>query len=191
MKLFFAAPACRLTVLPREKALFCDGHHRASATDAVSAKWTHGERWETTRLPAKKFDGLRRPDAELLALGIRFIEEEAQALRAEAAFEELHNQILHNVESIATWPADPDKWTREDAAAYCSALKRFSDAAGEPYRDACSIRDWAWERRDETAEIIRASAPETPEGLAIKALVPPRPDDDKEQDNDTPRRILQ
>jgi len=141
-------------------------------------------------LSTKKFDGLPRPDVELLALGMRFIEEEAQALRAEAAFEELHNQLLNNVESVATWPHDPHEWTREDATAYYNALKRFRDAAGEPYRDACSIRDWAWARRDKTAEIIRASVPKTPEGLAVKALVAPVPADD-EQGNDIKQRVLQ
>jgi hypothetical protein len=76
------------------------------------------------------------PDAELLSLGSHLIEEEARALRAEAAFDELHNQILDRVESVATWPEDQDEWTQEDAQAYCGVLRGFSDAAGEPYHTA-------------------------------------------------------
>jgi hypothetical protein len=111
------------------------------------------------------------PDGELLALGMHFIEQDAEALRAEAAFEALLNQVLDDVKSVATWPANQDEWTREDAEAYCNALKRFSNAAGELYRGASKAAGRAWARRDRTAGVILASNPKTPEGLAIKALV--------------------
>jgi hypothetical protein len=130
------------------------------------------------------------PDGELLALGMHFIEQDAEALRAEAAFEALLNQVLDDVKSVATWPANQDEWTREDAEAYCNALKRFSNAAGELYRGASKAADRAWARRDRTAGVILASNPKTPEGLAIKALVRCLRGDEEQNDNIT-QRVLQ
>jgi hypothetical protein len=117
-------------------------------------------------------------DAELLLLGARLLKEEADALRAQAVFSEMHEQILDKVESVATWPANQDRWTRKDSEAYGNALKRFSDAAGESYWAASRAADRAWARHDTTAIAIRNSQPHTVEGLGIKALVPP-PDDDQ------------
>src|SRR5262249_14774406 len=54
---------------------------------------------------------MSNPDADLLSLGVRLFEAEAEAVRADAAFDEIHNQILENVETVATWPADAEQWT--------------------------------------------------------------------------------
>ena len=45
---------------------------------------------------------MSNPDADLLLLGVRLFEAEAEAVRADAAFDEIHNQILENVETVAT-----------------------------------------------------------------------------------------
>jgi hypothetical protein len=37
---------------------------------------------------------MSNPDADLLLLGVRLFEAEAEAVRADAAFDEIHNQIL-------------------------------------------------------------------------------------------------
>jgi hypothetical protein len=134
-----------------------------------------------TGIPRKKRGNLppgSHPDGELLELGERFIRTAAEALRADEAFFVLHDQVLDKVEAVATWPADKDRWTQEDAKAYCVALSFFSIAAGEAYRDADKIRDRAWNEFDRIIHAIRASNPKTPEGLSVKALVSPLLDDD-------------
>ena len=45
---------------------------------------------------------MSNPDADLRLLGVRLFEAEAEAVRADAAFDEIHNQILENVETVAT-----------------------------------------------------------------------------------------
>ena len=131
---------------------------------------------------------MSNPDADLLSLGVRLFEAEAEAVRADAAFDEIHNQILENVETVATWPADAEQWTWENTEAYVKALRQFRDAAGEPYTVASKTMNKAWARYDAIAAAIRASNPKTAEGLSIKALVPPLLDDGKPEQKE-PRAI--
>jgi len=132
---------------------------------------------------------MSNPDADLLLLGVRLFEAEAEAVRADAAFDEIHNQILENVETVATWPADADQWTRENTEAYVKALRQFRDAAGEPYKVASKTMDSAWARYDAIAAAIRVSNPKTPEGLSIKALTPPLLDDGEPEQKEP--RVIQ
>ena len=119
---------------------------------------------------------MSNPDADLLLLGVRLFEAEAEAVRADATFDEIHNQILENVETVATWPADADQWTRENTEAYVKALRQFRD-------------DNAWARYDAIAAAIRVSNPKTPEGLSIKALTPPLLDDGEPEQKEP--RVIQ
>jgi len=108
---------------------------------------------------------MSNPGADLLSLGVHLFEAEAEAVRADAAFDEIHNQILENVETVATWPADAEQWTRENTEAYVKALRQFRGAAGEPYTVASKTMNKAWARYDAIAAAIRASNPKTPKGL--------------------------
>jgi hypothetical protein len=110
-------------------------------------------------------------DADLLELGRQMANARAYCETKQAAYDVLYDAIEEAAEREATWPAEQLLWTRADAEAYCAALKRHWEAAGEPIRAADRALTDAWLLIDKLTADIMATPATSIAGFAVKAAV--------------------
>jgi hypothetical protein len=106
----------------------------------------------------------------LIEIGEKFDEAATQQIKACARSNELFEPIHDAIEAQATWPADQDKWTVDNAKAYHETMARVIDDIGAEWAAATAelenVHHWS---TDKLMREIWATPAHSMAGLGIKA----------------------